>query len=314
MSISSSETKTFRPLEPGKSVRIVQPAYRMDAEIAARLQPMLADLGVMLDDVPERNGFGKLSDHDSGRSKELMEAFADPNVDAVIVGQGGYGCARLLESLDWDFIAMNPKPFIGFSDATALLIPLSARIGCNAVHGPTARSLVRDADQTTLAAFAAVLFGDWAAYNDVLLAQVGKTRLLRPGNAKGRMIGGNLSLLAALCGTPFEIDPNGAILFLEEWNEPQYRFDRMLMQLKLAGILDRVSGIVLGHFLNIERVGEDLAEEIEQRLLDLVPSGIPILSHFPVGHGPTNLPILQGAIYSVNDTRVAYVASDKGAS
>ena len=262
---------------------------------------MLASIGVVVDEPPAVPGFGKLSDDDAGRARELMEAFADPEVGAILVGHGGYGCMRLLQRLDWDLIRRNPKPVIGFSDATALLVPLSSTIGSNAVHGPNAKSLVRDADDTTLTALTSVLTGDWAAYNALLSSELAGAKLLRPGEASGRLIGGNLSLLAALCGTPYAADMTGAILFLEEWKEPHYRFDRMLEQLRLAGAFENLSGIILGDLLEMARIGEDLAEDLEQRIAELAPEGIPVISRFPVGHGAKNLSLLLGAEYSLGE-------------
>ena len=292
----------FSPLQNGHRIRIVQPAYRIDSDVASDVQRLLDPVGIVVDGVPEKPGFGKLSDSDHARSQELLSAFADPEVGGILVGHGGYGCMRLLDRMDWDLIRRNPKPLIGYSDATALLVPLSSLIGPNAIHGPNAKSLARDRDETTLAALTSVITGDWDGYNALLSAEFAGARVLRPGTATGHLIGGNLSLLASLCGTPHAADMNGAILFLEEWNEPHYRFDRMLEQLRLAGAFDRLSGIVLGDLLDMTRVGEDLAEDLEQRILELAPDGIPVISRFPVGHGTKNLSLLLGATYSLSET------------
>ena len=291
----------FSPLQNGHRIKIVQPAYRIDGDVASELQRLFDPAGIVVDDVPEKPGFGKLSDTDAGRAQELVSAFADPQVGAILVGHGGYGCMRLLGRMDWDLIRRNPKPIVGFSDATALLVPISSLIGANAMHGPNAKSLVRDADDATLAALTSALTGDWLAYNALLASEFAGTHILRQGEATGRLIGGNLSLLASLCGTPHAADTNGTILFLEEWNEPHYRFDRMLEQLRLAGAFDRLSGIVLGDMLDMTRVGEDLAEDLEQRILGLAPEGIPVVSRFPVGHGVKNLCLHLGAEYSLSE-------------
>ena len=297
----------FAPLQAGRRIRIVQPAYRVEPEVVTQLKQVFSARGLRLDAGAPTDGFGKLSGGDAARAQDLVAGFADPQVGALLVGHGGYGCLRLLDRLDWRQIARNPKPIVGFSDATALLVPLAAEIGPNAVHGPNARSLLRDSDETTLDALTAVLTGDWRTYNDLLASQAEGTTGLRDGEARGRLLGGNLSLLAALCGTGFAIDTTDAILFLEEWNEPQYRFDRMLSQLKLAGAFDRVAGIVLGDLLDITRVGVDLAEDLEQRILDLAPERVPVISRFPAGHGATNLPLLQGATYALRETTLRLV-------
>jgi len=289
------------PLQNGHHIRIVQPAYRIDGNVASDVQRLFEPAGLIVDDVPEKPGFGKLSDTDQARAHELLSAFADPQVGGILIGHGGYGCMRLLDRMDWDLIRRHPKPVVGFSDATALLIPFSSLIGPNAIHGPNAKSLARDRDETTLAALTSLLTGDWARYNALLSAEFAGARILRPGAATGHLIGGNLSLLASLCGTPHAADMNGAILFLEEWNEPHYRFDRMLEQLRLAGAFDRLAGIVLGDLLDMARVGEDLAEDLEQRILGLVPDGVPVVSRMPVGHGIKNLSLLLGAPYSLSE-------------
>lgn len=287
-------------MRAGTALRIVEPAYRLDAAERQRAGALLAARGIAVEEQAcESPGHGRLSAGDARRAAELQAAFADPAVGAILVGQGGYGCLRLLERLDWREIARQPKPLIGFSDVTALLIAGLRALGTNGVHGPTARTLAKHADAASLDGLAAVLRADWDAYNRVLAGARPQIRVLRAGTAEAPILGGNLSLLASLAGTPFDAACEGTILFIEDWSEPHYRIDRMLTQLHLAGKLARLEGLVLGEMVEIAREGEDIAETIEERLLALLPPGIPVVAGFPCGHGRCNVPLLEGARYAL---------------
>lgn len=294
------------PLRPGTRIRLVEPAYALDPAPAAAAVALLRDAGLPVEDpAPPPPRCGRLGADDAARAAMLNRAFADPAVGAVLVGQGGYGCTRLLGRLDRAAIAANPKPLIGFSDVTALLVALLPQLGPNAVHGPTARTLVQDADSDSRAALLAVLRGDRPAYQGALARAAARVTVIRAGAAAGPLIGGNLSLLTALAGTPDAPATRGRILFIEDWNEPHYRFDRMLTQLQQAGLLDGIAGLVLGELVGVTRVGEDIAETLEQRLLALAPPAIPILGNFPCGHGAANLPLLLGARYAIDGAALA---------
>jgi muramoyltetrapeptide carboxypeptidase len=293
------------PLPPGTRIRLVEPAYALEPAQAADAVALLRDHGLPVEDpAPPPPRCGRLGADDAARAAMLNEAFADPAVGALLVAQGGYGCTRLLGRLDRGLIARNPKPLIGFSDVTALLVALLPQLGPRAVHGPTARTLQQEADPDSRAAFLAVLRGDRPAYQAVLERAAARVRIVRPGHAAGPLVGGNLSLLSALAGTPDAPETRGRILFLEDWNEPHYRFDRMLTQLAQAGLLDGIAGLVLGELVGVSRVGEDIAESLEARLLALAPPGIPILAGYPCGHGAANLALLLGAPYRIDGPRL----------
>lgn len=131
----------FTPIQAGQQIRIVQPAYKLKVSYAVKVRARFSRHGLSLEIPRESRGFGKLSDEDEVRAEEIMQAFRDQDVGAILVGHGGYGCTRLLDRLDFEKISRNPKPIIGFSDATALTVALSASIGENAMHGPNAKSL-----------------------------------------------------------------------------------------------------------------------------------------------------------------------------
>jgi len=292
------------PLPPGTRIRLVEPAYALEPAQAADAVALLREHGLPVEDpMPPPPRCGRLGADDAARAAMLNDFGIGVAVGALLVGQGGYGCTRLLGRLDRGLIGRNPKPLIGFSDVTALLVALLPQLGPRAVHGPTARTLLQEADADSRAAFLAVLRGDRPAYQAVLERAAG-VRVIRPGRAMGPLVGGNLSLLTALAGTPDAPATRGRILFIEDWNEPHYRFDRMLTQLAQAGLLDGIAGLVLGELVGVSRVGEDIAESLEERLLALAPPDVPILAGYPCGHGAANLALLLGAPYRIDGPRL----------
>ncbi len=225
-----------------------------------------------------------LAGPDSVRRADLEAAFSGA-WDAVWMARGGYGLTRLLAALDLDRLA--PVPFFGFSDGTALLDPLAAR-GRPAVHAPVLTSLATHVDDASRERLRALLAGEGCA------PLVG-TPLCGPVTpVEGTLRGGNLCMLASLCGTPWQPRLDGAILLLEEVGEAPYRIDRMVTQLRAAGVLDGVRGVALGTFTGA--VAPDGADwSVEDVLRDLfAPLGVPVVAGLPVGHGTSNAAIVLG--------------------
>ena len=202
--------------------------------------------------------------------------------------RGGYGSARLLDKLDYDMIAHHPKMLIGFSDITALHAAIGQRSGIVTIHGPMISSFKGDNYTAfTLYNFENGLSGSLPK-GDIRLP-AGKTlKTLTPGDATGIVEGGNLTVLASLCGTPYELKGNGAILLLEDTGEDPYRVDRMMEQLYQSGLLSRVSAIAYGDFYGSSPVGEEFSiHDVLAYYAKL--SGKPAIEGVPVGHGPDNL-------------------------
>jgi muramoyltetrapeptide carboxypeptidase len=233
--------------------------------------------------------YGYLAGTDRERLEELNAAIADPAIDAVWCIRGGYGTTRILHQVDFAALARRPKALVGYSDITALLIGAVVRAGVVAFHGPVARA--------AMPAFSRVHFEQVLAraepagrlgrlpQPDVLLPRENRIVTLAGGTAEGPLFGGNLSLLQCLLGTPFCPDLDGAILFLEDVGEDLYRVDRMLAHLRAAGALDRLAGVAVGRFTELERRGADGALGLEEVLETyLLPLGIPVAHGFPVGH------------------------------
>jgi muramoyltetrapeptide carboxypeptidase len=219
---------------------------------------------------------GYLAGSDGDRLRDLQAALTDPAIDAVWAVRGGYGTMRLLQQVDLAPLVTAPKAFIGFSDNTAVHLALRAR-GVVSFHGPHAGG-----DNTALSedCLRQVLWHAEAA--GTLPAAPRAPVTLRGGSAEGALTGGNLTLLAAMCGTPAAPSARGCILFVEEIDERPYRIDRAWTQLVLSGALDGVAGIALGRFTEC---GGDVLELMERLT---APLGVPVVAELPIGHEPDN--------------------------
>jgi muramoyltetrapeptide carboxypeptidase len=230
---------------------------------------------------------GYLAGDDATRRAELFGALRDPTTRAVWCARGGYGIMRLLDEALITELRNHPKAIIGFSDVTALHAAC-ARAELQSVHGPSVTQI------------STLLEHEVAALYQLLECEVpappltGLRRVVA-GRAEGRLAGGNLELVSRLCGTPFALDLADKILLLEEVGERPYRIDRALTQLRLAGALNRVAGVVLGEFIRCkdpDGIGPTADEVAIERLADL---GIPVVADAPVGHGTKNRALPLGA-------------------
>jgi muramoyltetrapeptide carboxypeptidase len=220
---------------------------------------------------------GYLAGDDAVRAADLNAAFHDDKVDGIWCLRGGYGAMRLLRTLDYAALERRPKALIGYSDITALHAAVGAKCGIVTHHGPTARSALSDFSRVSLVR-AVTEQSDPCGVAPL-------ARVLRPGRARGRLVGGNLALLAALVGTPYAPDYAGAILVIEDVGEPTYRVDRMLRQLELSGALARVAGIAFGEFTE----GSDPTDVMSRRLDDVLReaadfANVPAIAGIPMGH------------------------------
>lgn len=224
-------------------------------------------------------GEGSFAGSADSRAAAFMEMWQRDDIDALICARGGYGSNYLLPLLDFDALRMAPKAFVGYSDNTTLLLALE-RVGLVSFHGPMVASDFATG-RADVESFRAAL---GAKPLDLWFSADSQVRALIPGEARGTMTGGCLSLVVASLGTPWEIETSGKILFLEDVNEKPYRIDRLLMQLRLAGKFHGVRGIIFG----VMR-GCAPASENEESLTDIIHRilgglGIPVVIGFPSGH------------------------------
>jgi muramoyltetrapeptide carboxypeptidase len=236
--------------------------------------------------------WGYLAGTDADRLADLNRALADETVDAVWCIRGGYGAMRLLDQIDYAALRRRPKPLIGYSDITALHAAVSTRCEIVSYHGPTARAVLTPFSRESLA--------HALGRSGEPCGPASEARALCSGRARGRLTGGNLALLCALAGTSYAPDYEGAIIVMEDVNEPVYRIDRMLTQLRLSGALTRCAGLVFGAFTDIptgapEEIGggrtlEEVLSEAAQR------AGAPCIAGVPVGHIDDQWTLPLGAI------------------
>ena len=240
--------------------------------------------------VYERDGY--LAGSDDVRLRDLHAAFADPDIDAIFCLRGGYGTPRLLDRLDYDLLSANPKPFVGYSDITALHLAISRYAGFVTFHGPMFNAdLLGDKQQPTESSLFSMLRGQLGAGSVVAHPVAYPLTTLEPGIARGRLLGGNLSMIAAVMGTDYEIDADGIILFIEDVNEPVYRIDRLLTHQRLAGKLAQIAGVLVGDVAGVDRVA---LERLLKQTFE--PFAIPVLSGWRSGHCDPNLTLPMGAL------------------
>jgi muramoyltetrapeptide carboxypeptidase len=224
----------------------------------------------------ERDGY--LAGSDEHRLEDLNRALRDDSIDAIWCIRGGYGVMRLLDGIDYEALARRPKPIIGYSDITALHAAVGQRCSLVSYHGATARAHLTERTRQSLAV---ILTEPWGTFT---IAEPSMTPL-RGGTARGRLAGGNLALVAALAGTPYAPDLDGAILLLEDVNEAVYRLDRMLTQLWLSGALRSIAGLAFGSFTEIPDDPANAQRPIERVLEEFAARcGVPCVRDFPIGH------------------------------
>jgi muramoyltetrapeptide carboxypeptidase len=283
-----------RPPKLGKGSRIalVAPAGPLlERDDLTRAQALCRALDY--DPVLGRNAYarhGYLAGTDEERLSDFNRAASDPSIDAIWCIRGGYGSIRLLDRIDYDALVARPRVVIGFSDITAVLNAITHLTGLITFHGPVARSSM---SEFTRQHFERILSRpDGAgrldripAASGALIPRENRIVALTGGVAEGRLIGGNLTLLQCLIGTPYFPDLAGAILFVEDVGEDLYRIDRMLAHLRLCGALRPLAGVLIGRFTDLERSGADGARGFDEVLSDyLAPLRIPVAYGFPVGH------------------------------
>ncbi len=290
-------------LRAGDTVGLIEPAGFTDD--AFDLEPVKQNIIAMgLKPKPSRHltdRYGYLAGKDADRASDINDMYADPDVKAVFAVRGGWGCARILPYLDFARIRANPKLLIGYSDITALHLAFAAKAGFTTIHGPVASSGWNrfSWDYFRAVAFdgATPTFTNPVGTEDRLVQRIGSIRTFGPGKATGRLLGGNLTVLAALMGTPWMPDFTGAILFIEDIGEQPYRIDRMLTQLALGGVLGKLAGVVFGQCTDCGPAGASyggftLSEVLDQHLR---PLGIPVFQGAQFGHVASQFSLPVGA-------------------
>lgn len=289
------------PVVTGGTIGVVAPGGAVQEDALATGVAVLESMGFRV-----RLGAHVLARHrfyagePAARLADLSAMLSDAEVGAVICARGGYGTTHLLTQLDPRLIVAHPKLIVGYSDVSPLLGWVVERCGVVALHGPmVATDVAQGLSGRTAERLCALLASPTTTWREPI------TDVVKPGIATGRLVGGCLSSLVALLGTPYAIETDGAVLFLEDVGERPFRIDRMLTHLRLAGKLDRVVAVVLGAFADRDGCGgEDAAREV---FLDFfADASFPVVAGFPAGHLSENLPLVLGLPVRV-DADAGYV-------
>jgi muramoyltetrapeptide carboxypeptidase len=296
-------------LRPGDTVAVPAPAGPVLPDAARRGLELLATrYRIVVDDaIYVRTGF--LAGSDERRAEEMNRYLRDPDIRAIIPARGGYGVMRILDRLDADAMRRDPKPFVGFSDLTALCAWCARSAQVRPIHGPMVNQLGRVPPEDVEHLFRLLeeprTLGAWPES----FARVGARG---GGTVEGRIVGGNLEMMTRLIGTPWALDLGTAIVVMEDVGERPYRIDRMLTQLKLAGALDASRAAALGAFLRSDE--EDgsppsVADVLDERLTTF---DLPAITGLPVGHGDRNRAFPVGAKCAV-DLAIGHIEIEEGA-
>ena len=278
-------------LQSGDKVAVVNPAKRLQSDMAAGLQ-LLKDWGlepVLGRHVKEEHHL--FAGEDAQRLQDLQWALDDPEIKGIVIARGGYGTTRILDQLNFDTVEQQPKWICGFSDITTLLCRLD-NLGMAAIHGPMVASMGRDAESDQH--LSSLLKGEALSY------EVTGRRENVEGSATAAMIGGNLTMICNSIGTSSEINTKDRILFLEEVGEYIYHLDRMMVHLLRAGKLSSLKGVIIGDFSNMkdhnDTFGLSTLEVLRSHLNHL---GCPVAYGFPSGHELKNYPLPFGVPVSL---------------
>jgi muramoyltetrapeptide carboxypeptidase len=243
----------------------------------------------------ERDGY--LAGSDEERAADINAAFADPAVKGVFCLRGGYGSCRILPLLDYAAIRANPKPFLGYSDITAMHLAILVKSGLVTFHGSNASSAFEP--ENIVSCEKMLMAGGSGAPGSGPVTLFARDRVHKsiktvvPGRVRGKLIGGNFTCLLRLIGTPWQPDFRGAILFLEDTGEKAYRIDGMFTHLRLAGLLEQIGGLVLGQF-DYDTDRREQARIAEVLPLEAKRLGVPCVMGAPIGHFPEQIIVPQG--------------------
>ena len=282
-------------LHDGDKVAIVSPSSKIDKSFLKGAKKRLESWGLkVIMGKHAGSASGRYAGTVKQRLSDLQSMMNDPEIKAIFCSRGGYGAVHLVQALDFTLFRESPKWLIGFSDITALHNLIQSN-GFASLHAPMARHLtVEPEDDPCSLHLKNILSGTLPEYS------CPKHKLNRQGTARGILRGGNMAVFYGLRGTPYDIPPEGSILFIEDISERPHAIERMMYNLKLGGVLEKLSGLIIGQFTEYEE-DRSLGKELYAALADLVKEyDYPVCFDFPVGHVTRNLPLINGAEVELN--------------
>jgi len=297
-----------KKLKPGARIKLLAPGFAINEEKLAISIEGISMMGYqVIYDTSILNHKGYFSNDDEFRANELNNAFADPSIDAILCARGGYGTTRILDRLDYKLIAQHPKPLIGFSDITALINVIQLKTGLIGFHGPVGSSLNNEFSRTTLNT---MLQGKSSSFTIKSPTTIPEKELnnkeyerytIVPGEAQGNSVGGSLTLICSLMGTPYELDFKNKIVFIEDIGEKPYRIDRMLTQLLSNNSFKQAAGIVFGVCIGCDVTTNEGGFFLKEVIMDRIqPLNIPSFYGMSFGHIPENVTLPIGAKVAIN--------------
>ncbi len=308
--VSSKAIIKPNKLQQGQTIGLIAPGSFITEEELNKAITNIESLGFKIKlskNILQKYGY--LAGTDEQRLEDIHQMFADDSVEGIICVRGGYGCSRLLPNLNYELIKSNPKPLIGYSDVTALLIAVFELTGLITFHGPVG---ISDFNEFTIDNFKNVLMSN--SSNTLLFNpvqndsnEIDKAITIRAGKSTGRLIGGNLSIVVSLIGTKYNFDSNNKIIFLEDIGEEPYRIDRMLTQMLEAGKFENASAVIFGACTKCASDSEksgiansfNITEVIYERLYHL---NIPIVFGMSFGHISNKFTLPVGINSELNTT------------
>ena len=288
-------------VKPGDKIRIVSPSGKIKDEYVYPAVEWLANQGYKVE--PGKHVFAshfQFAGSDKQRLNDLQNALDDSETSAIICSRGGYGLVRIIDQLDYTEFKKNPKRLVGFSDITVLHLALN-KIGVATIHGAMPRYFFDEEKNpnNNLLSLMNILTGKNTGY------QIEERKLNKKGEARGELVGGNLSIICSLMGTKYEIDTNGKILFIEDIDEYLYHTDRMMLQLKMAGKLEGLAGLIVGDFTDMKDNQSPFGLSVEEIILDSVDEhDFPVCFGFPAGHDKKNLALVLGKVWELKVSSV----------
>ena len=282
-------------LLPGDRIRIVSPAGKVQKDKVLPGIELLQDEGfeVLIGNHVFDKHF-QYAGTDKQRAADLQEAISDPETKAIICSRGGYGTVRIIEKIDFSPLLKNPKWIVGFSDVTVLHAVLN-RLGLASVHGAMPAFFLENKKPTRSFYSLMELLSSGKSH-----IEVSSQPMNRFGNCSGELVGGNLSLIYSLQGTPWQLETSGKILLIEDLSEYFYHLDRMMQNLRLAGQLKNLAGLVVGGFTDLKDNESPFGKSAAEIILEAVQDyHFPVCFDFPVGHIPKNIALMLGSTYQL---------------
>lgn len=276
-------------LRAGDNIRIVSPSGCIHPDFIDGATKLLSSWGLKVTEGKyARTAYGRFAGTKDERAADLQQALDDPNIKAILCSRGGYGLAQIIDKIDFKSFTKSSKWLIGFSDITILHNAITG-LGIASMHGIMTKYLAElpeESDQ--IMSFKNLLFGTPSNFS---IKPEAENRL---GHAGGKLIGGNLSVMMGMRSTPFDLDFNNNILFIEDVGEKPYQIDRMMQSLRLSGVLKQISGLVVGQFSDYDEDPLMMQSVAEIILASVSEYDYPVCFNFPVGHVDYNLSFILG--------------------